>query len=75
MRAQYFMYLGHLNVIRELDYDYSYLNHKSGKWVRDSSLLGAVTGYDGDASTHEITLQEAQRWVAKHHPDLSVDWV
>ncbi len=71
----YFLLNGHLNVIRVIDdVDYSYLNHESGKWVSDNSLFNAVTGAGGDASTREITLQEAQSWVKDNHPDLSVDF-
>ena len=75
MKAKYFLFMGNLNVIRELDYEYCYLNHDSGKWVRDNSLIGAITGFDGDASTHEVSKQDAQAWVRENHRGLSVEWL
>ena len=75
MKAKYFLLNGHLNVIRVIDVDYAYLNHKSGKWVRDNDLIGPVTGMDGDASTQEISKQDAQKWVRENHPNLNVEWL
>lgn len=73
--VKYYSYLGGVNILRAIDVDYAYLDKRSGKWVSDNSLIGPITGYDGDASTHEITREKAQQWVAKHHPNLNVSWV
>lgn len=63
------------NIFRVIEYDYAYLDKKTGKWVSRNSLIGPITGIGGDSVTEEVSETEAKAWVTKHHPNLSVDWV
>ena len=73
--AKYYTQRGRINVYRVFGHEYSYLEHATGNWVRHASVCDSVTGYRGDASTHEISKSEAQAWVKKNHPGLSVEWL
>lgn len=67
--------LGGLTILRAIDVDYARLDKRTGAWVRDNSLIGPITGMDGSANCNEITLQDAQAWVAKNCPGISPKWL
>ena len=70
--VQYYLIAGGSNVVRELGVMLSYLEHETGEWVQSNTLFPTITF---EASTKEITEHEAQRWVAKRLPRLSVKWI
>lgn len=74
-KVRYYSYLDGLSVLRAIGIDYAYLDKGSGKWVPDNSLIGPITGHDGSADCHEISLAQAQRWVADNRPVLNVEWL
>jgi hypothetical protein len=75
MTAKYFLLGGGLNVVREIDAQYAYSNHQTGNWISDNKLIGPVTGYDGDAATYEVSLEQAQASVSQQLANLVVDWI
>ena len=74
-QIRYYSYFDGPNILRAIGFEYAYLDKRSGTWVSNNGLIGPITGYNGDASSHEITRQQAQKWVKEHHPELSVDWL
>lgn len=60
-------------LFRVRDHQYCYLDKVTGHWIPDPSVVDAVTGYYGDASTKELTLKQAREWLARNVPQLSVD--
>ncbi len=61
--------------VREDIHEYAYLNQATGKWVPDPSVVDAVTGYYGDASTKELTLKQAQKLAKSIAPNVEPEWI
>ena len=61
--------------VRKDIHEYSYLNHTTGKWVPDPSVVDAVTGYRGDSSTKELTEDQAQKLAKSVAPNVDPEWI
>ena len=64
------------NVARVIGHhEYAYLDLNTGEWVEHASVCDSVTGYGGDADTHEISLAEAQTFISWRAPDIEPEWL
>lgn len=74
INVKYFLLRGSIqgNIARQLEHEYSYLDHETGAWISDAAVADTV---NFEASTLPLTLEQAKEKAKQLVPTLEPFWI